>query len=1045
MPFFQSPSNFQIYGGHFTDVAGPSLQIGGDLNLHLAQPAIRQQDALEFAFSEGTSRLMSGVERNGRQAGTARPLPYDASHRPRMRALQSSESYDVRDEPLPRDSGGELSLAPIANGPPWGGPPYGPKTNINVSGNMNNIQRQGESGFHILHRAIAGDAFHDAAERRPQPSCHPETRTEMLEDLYRWSNLGSSILWLYGPAGAGKSAIAQSFCQRLAAEGRLGASFFFKRGHSSRGSGKRMFSTIAYQLVLCLPGLKQIISQIVEDDPSILDRALSTQLQKLIIEPCQRIVQSRPLAVVIDGLDECEDQSIQREILILLGKAISEHPLPFQLFIASRPEPHIHEIFSRGALKDISRPLNIQQSFLDVHTYLKDQLARVQREHCETMAMVPGPWPSASIIEKLTDNSSGYFVYAATVVRFIDDRDFRPTERLDVIMGIRGVASEAPFAALDDLYIQILSSVPASKHSQLLEILTVIAAKFNLSGLHIEQLLELQPGDVGLILRQLHSILNVQHAHMRITVHHASFLDFLDDSTRSGAFHIGDFQRMNLASHILKAFSLDVDPSADHIAWQLGQVEFGYVTFVQPTPELVSLLHSFNTDCLVFPNVHHVVRRVLSWLRRSQPLPHDLVQLWGDYEAIVTSGVRSASRLKARSAEEAVKLRRKLAETDPLVIKDLAHALHDLGVHLTDGGQHEAAVRANEEAVQIYRKLAETNPTVTKYLAHSLHNLGTNLSNTGQYGAALCAHKEALKLRHDLAEPDPTLAHALHNLGLELRNIKEYEAAVCANQEAVELYRKQAEANPSVTNHLAKALHNLGVDLGKLGRNEDALRADEEAVKLRRKLAETDPSITENLASSIHNLGTDLCRLGRHHDALSADAEAVNIFRKLAETDPAVTLDLANSLHNLGVDLGAVGRNEDAMSAAEEAVDLYSTQNQTVQTQLNLARALIQWAIYLRVLYHQEDYMHICEKGVGVYRNLRAESTADNLLFLAQTFSAAGLYQEALQAAGESMELYRRLTPTNSALMKDLIKAQRAYTRTAAKRTRRARRPPGKC
>ncbi|KAJ6504078.1 hypothetical protein C8R47DRAFT_1038323 [Mycena vitilis] len=153
--------------------------------------------------------------------------------------------------PYPVDFRGELSLPPILNGPPWGSIPSGPKTNINISGNMNNIRRQGESGLNILHRAVAGGAFHDSLERYPQPRCHPETRTEMLEDLHQWSSRtdpASSILWLQGPAGAGKSAIAQSLCQMLEAEGRLGASFFFKRGNAYRGSANKLFSTIAYQL-----------------------------------------------------------------------------------------------------------------------------------------------------------------------------------------------------------------------------------------------------------------------------------------------------------------------------------------------------------------------------------------------------------------------------------------------------------------------------------------------------------------------------------------------------------------------------------------------------------------------------------------------------------------------------------------------------------------------------------------------------------------------------------------------------------------------------
>ncbi|KAJ7794354.1 hypothetical protein B0H14DRAFT_2261982, partial [Mycena olivaceomarginata] len=81
---------------------------------------------------------------------------------------------------------------------------------------------------------------HDSADRFPLPRCHPETRTKLLDILCKWSRgvqpPRSAILWLHGPAGSGKSAVAQSFCQHLQNDGRLGGSFFFKRGHPSRGN-----------------------------------------------------------------------------------------------------------------------------------------------------------------------------------------------------------------------------------------------------------------------------------------------------------------------------------------------------------------------------------------------------------------------------------------------------------------------------------------------------------------------------------------------------------------------------------------------------------------------------------------------------------------------------------------------------------------------------------------------------------------------------------------------------------------------------------------
>jgi hypothetical protein len=405
----------------------------------------------------------------------------------------------------------------------------------------------------------------------------------MLEHLHRWSfrtDSESSVLWLHGPAGAGKSAIAQSFCQKLEAEGRLGASFFFKRRHPSRGTGNRLFPTIAYQLLLCLPELKQGISQIVEHNPSIIDRALSTQLQKLIIEPCQRSLHSCSLTIVIDGLDECEGQDIQQEIICSIGNAMKTGLIPLRFFVTSRPEPHIHEIFM-GMLHEA---VNVNQSFKDVQKYLLDEFARIHQKHHATMAMVPEPWPSLKIIIDIRDKSSGYFIYASTVIKFIDNKNFRPTERLAVIMGMAEPHFGMPFAALDQLYTQILSEVPA--RPQLLKILKVISTRLSvrvrakvapssdgLSVTNIEQLLELEPGDLQLVLRGLHSLFIVpENDNDMISFHHASFRDFLQDPARAGIFYVGGCQHQtDLSCHILKAFSYKYDdPSLNrrsHVAW----------------------------------------------------------------------------------------------------------------------------------------------------------------------------------------------------------------------------------------------------------------------------------------------------------------------------------------------------------------------------------------------------------------------------------------------------------------------------------------------
>ncbi|KAJ7902209.1 hypothetical protein B0H13DRAFT_1621612 [Mycena leptocephala] len=312
-----------------------------------------------------------------------------------------------------------------------------------------------EEGIHILHRAVALDALYNSAESFPQPRCHPETRKAMLDSLYNWAIIDTStrsIRWLHGPAGAGKSAIMQSLCHRLQQADRLGGSFFFKRGHLTRGRATALFATLAYQLALSNRHLKPLISGVVERDPSVMARDMDIQLHKLVVEPCQSLNGGAAPILLIDGLDECEGNNVQQEILHLLGDIAARHqPLHLRLLIASRPESHIREKFD--SIEGVYDSVALNQSFMDVRDYLRNEFNRIHHEHHETMAAVPAPWPPWHIIEKLVDTSSGYFIYAATVIKFIDDKDFRPTERLAaIVQNLPTECGNNPYHALDELY-----------------------------------------------------------------------------------------------------------------------------------------------------------------------------------------------------------------------------------------------------------------------------------------------------------------------------------------------------------------------------------------------------------------------------------------------------------------------------------------------------------------------------------------------------------------------------------------------------------------
>ncbi|KAJ6531474.1 hypothetical protein DFH09DRAFT_1044486 [Mycena vulgaris] len=167
----------------------------------------------------------------------------------------------------------------------------------NVSNTFNSVggdfvTSYGESGIDLLYRHVAMEALHNSGERFEEPACHPGTRTAMLEQLDFWStdtSPESTIMWLHGCAGAGKSAIAQMFAGNIQREGRLGASFFFKRGHTKRGTWHSLIPTISYQLAISVPALLLPIQQAVEHDKLVVGRAMAASFEQLLVEPFKNV------------------------------------------------------------------------------------------------------------------------------------------------------------------------------------------------------------------------------------------------------------------------------------------------------------------------------------------------------------------------------------------------------------------------------------------------------------------------------------------------------------------------------------------------------------------------------------------------------------------------------------------------------------------------------------------------------------------------------------------------------------------------------------
>ena len=484
-----------------------------------------------------------------------------------------------------------------------------------------------------MHRWVSDGAAHDSVHHAPV--CHPDTRKTIIGEIMSWiedPSRTSSVLWFNGPAGSGKTAIAQSLCKLCVAAQWLAGSFFFSRYVPGRKKVEFLFPTISFALSYAIPDVGKIIDAVVAHDPSIPTKALEIQLQKLILEPLQQVSgQSKePIVFIIDGLDECEGEDMQCNLLQLLG-SVFQRPSVGRcdrvcFIVTSRPEPWIHNEFTIEPLSSITRQIFLGQTSEandDIRTFFRLGFTEIHDspKHRLTMSNVAKPWPSYRVLDKLVNKASGQFIYPATVLKFVDDPNYRPTDRLNIITSMPVISPSAlaqkPLEALDQLYSQILST--SSDRQRTLDILCAIYT-MQRSGsilacgeivyvefLRIaEKLLSLQPGDGFQALRKIRSLVHIPERSLmlddvdanlplpeyccqnedKIRFHHKSFTDYLKDPSRSFEYCVDIKEmdtRLGLACIVtMQTFSLQPTPS--WIACSTFPLSFTYYNISNPSP-----------------------------------------------------------------------------------------------------------------------------------------------------------------------------------------------------------------------------------------------------------------------------------------------------------------------------------------------------------------------------------------------------------------------------------------------------------------------------
>lgn len=405
------------------------------------------------------------------------------------------------------------------------------------------------------------DAQHNS-RHRSCPPCDSGTRSDILSKVSEWASetSGHSICWLYGVAGSGKSAIAQSVSQCIAEKTKLAASFFFNRLERERCGKDYIITTIAYQLAISIPDLMHPICDAIRKDETILNAVFADQLLKLIIEPLQSLPDSdSPMVVVIDGLDECDDYIEVAQHIAQLADPSSNSHLPLQFLVTSRPEPPIRAIFEHPGINRMTLCINLQDFSPndDILSFLERRLRDIPQVRSGVMFEISQPWPSNDDLAALVEKSAGLFIYASTLAMFIKDKDFLPQQRLEMVLTDDTSLISSGHNDLDRLYTQILSASSNVDHLMVV-IGAIILVRTPLSPRGLSHLLEIEFQSLQLVLERLHSILFIpEDLETGVVIpFHLSLHDFLITHDRAGCYFIDpSLIHVQLARSCLKRIS----------------------------------------------------------------------------------------------------------------------------------------------------------------------------------------------------------------------------------------------------------------------------------------------------------------------------------------------------------------------------------------------------------------------------------------------------------------------------------------------------------
>ena len=287
------------------------------------------------------------------------------------------------------------------------------------------------------------DDFMDIDSMRTAGSCQWLLQKNSFLEWRDSAN--TAMYWISAKPATGKTIASGKVISHLRDLKRDCAFYFFNHGDKGKSTIQSFLLSIAWQMAYIHTEILQIVLEVCEKDEDLSQANYRTIWRKLFIEGILQSRLARPQHWVIDGLDECRNNS---DIVPLLSTVVES--CAARILLTSREPLEAHQHSGHNRVRVFSEIIAPDETSNDIALHLKAHMNHLPAVNPEARRII-----SDTILAK----SAGCFLWVKLVLQEL--RRVHTSAEIDQVLG--DVPSD-----IRDMYSRILDGMSAAQYGKVL-------------------------------------------------------------------------------------------------------------------------------------------------------------------------------------------------------------------------------------------------------------------------------------------------------------------------------------------------------------------------------------------------------------------------------------------------------------------------------------------------------------------------------------------------------------------------------------------------